>query len=129
MIEAYSRKIAIFILAGISPSFAQSPPLSGLSKLDPQTRLDQVCDIEAMNRIKRESDFRPDRAKSYASTTPKTQGDTVVAKGAAFRSNGKWYEFSFVCKGSPDHMKVLSFDYKIGKPVPESKWDDYGLWR
>jgi len=26
-------------------------------------------------------------------------------------------------------MKVLSFEYQTGKAIPESKWEDYGLWR
>jgi hypothetical protein len=56
-------------------------------------------------------------------------GHTVTGKGGAFRSKGRWYSFSFTCKATPDHMKVLSFGYKIGEPIPESKWTALGLWR
>ena len=102
----------------------------GLKKLDPETRLEQVCDYEAMRRIGREAkEFRPDRSQSNAVTEPKHDGSTLIAKGAAFRSKGQWYQFSFTCKGAPDHLTVLSFAYQIGEPIPEQKWEEYGLWK
>ncbi|EGP09698.1 DUF930 domain-containing protein [Afipia clevelandensis] len=109
----------------IDPRFAAS-----LKKLDPDTRLEQVCDLEAMNRIDRDPNpYHPDRAKTDAVSLPVHAGDTVTGKGGAFRSKGRWYSFSFACKGSPDHMKVLSFSYKIGDLIPESRWASLGLWR
>ena len=59
----------------------------------------------------------------------KVEGDTIKGKGGAFRSRGQWYQFSFTCKTTPDHLKILSFDYRVGEKIPEDKWDDYGLWR
>ena len=109
----------------MDPRFAAS-----LKKLDPETRLEQVCDLEAMSRIDREGNpYHPDRAKTDVISHPQHLGDTVSGKGGAFRSKGRWYSFSFACKGSPDHMKVLSFSYKIGELIPESKWAALGLWR
>ena len=109
----------------MDPRFAAS-----LKRLDPTTRLEQVCDLEAMNRISRDANpFHPDRAKTDVLTHPVHVGDTVRGAGGAFRSKGQWYSFSFTCKGSPDHMRVVSFSYKIGHPIPESKWASLGLWR
>jgi len=103
---------------------------ASLKKLDPQTRLEQVCDLEAMSRIDRDANpYHPDRAKTDVVSSPVHAGDTVTGKGGAFRSKGKWYSFSFTCKGSADHMQVLSFSYKIGEMIPESKWAALGLWR
>ena len=102
---------------------------TALGRLDPQTRLEQVCDLEAMKRLKQEKKFPADRAQGAASAEPKTEGHTLTATGGAFRSKGAWYELSFLCQASPDHMKVLSFEYQTGKAIPESKWEDYGLWR
>lgn len=125
---------AILIVA----QFAFAAPLlamdarfaASLKRLDPATRLEQVCDLEAMKRIARDPNpHRPDRAKTDVISHPRHSGDTVKGSGGAFRSKGKWYSFSFDCKGSPDHMRVLSFSYKIGQPIPESKWRAYGLWR
>lgn len=109
----------------MDPRFAAS-----LKRLDPTTRLEQVCDLEAMNRISRDANpFHPDRAKTDVLTHPVHVGDVVKGTGGAFRSKGQWYSFSFTCKGSPDHMRVVSFSYKIGNPIPESKWASLGLWR
>jgi len=122
--------IAIW-LAMVAPVLAMDTRFAAsLKRLDPQTRLEQVCDLEAMSRIDRDaSPHHPDRAKTDVLSHPRHAGDTVTGTGGAFRSKGKWYAFSFTCKGSPDHMKVLSFSYRIGEPIPESKWASLGLWR
>jgi hypothetical protein len=99
-----------------------------LTRLDPQTRLEQVCDREAMRRIKDEKKLPVDRAQGAASAEPKTEGHKLTAKGAAYRSKGAWYGLTFVCEASADHMKVLSFEYQTGEPIPKTKWEDYGLW-
>jgi hypothetical protein len=102
----------------------------GLKKLDLETRLEQICDYEAMQRIGRDAKgFRPDRSQSNAILETRLDGNTLTAKGAAFRSKGQWYQFSFTCKGAPDHLSVVSFAYQIGEPIPEAKWEEYGLWK
>ncbi len=123
--------VLIAVVFSAAPSLAMDPRFAAsLKKLDPETRLEQVCDLEAMSRIDRDANsFHPDRAKTDVVSHPQHNGDTVTGKGGAFRSKGKWYSFSFTCKGSPDHMQVLSFSYKIGELIPESKWAAYGLWR
>lgn len=121
--------IAIWLTA--TPALAMDARFAAsLKRLDPQTRLEQVCDLEAMSRIDRDaSPHHPDRAKTDVLSHPRHAGDTVTGTGGAFRSKGKWYAFSFTCKGSPDHMRVLSFSYRIGAAIPESKWAALGLWR
>ena len=130
-----SAAVLVFALFA-TPSLAESSKAmdprfaASLKKLDPETRLEQVCDLEAMSRIGRDAKlYRPDRAKTDVISHPQHMGDTVKGTGGAFRSKGKWYAFSFVCKGSPDHMQVLSFSYKIGDVIPESKWAALGLWK
>ncbi len=104
--------------------------LASLGKLDPDTRLEQVCDLYAMKQISRDANpYHPDRAKTDVISHPRHAGATVTGKGGAFRSGGRWYQFSFTCTGSPDRMKVISFSYKLGTEIPESKWASYGLWR
>ncbi len=102
---------------------------ASLRKLDPETRFDQVCDIAAVKAIARDSAHKPDRAVSSAATQPVIKGDEMKGAGGAFRSKGKWYQFSFTCTATPDRMKVNAFSYQIGEEIPESKWDGYGLWR
>jgi hypothetical protein len=110
---------------------AGSPRMEkSLQKLDPSTRFEQVCDVEAMARIQRDRNrFRPDRAVTGALSEAKITGHTMQGAGGAVRSGGKWYQFSFVCRASDDFMKVHSFDYQLGAVIPEDKWEDYGLWR
>jgi hypothetical protein len=111
-------------------SAADSRVERALKKLDPSSRLTQVCDLKAMEAIGRAANpYRPDRAVIDAVSNPAVSNNTVKGKGGAFRSKGKWYQFSFTCSTSPDRMKVLSFDYKIGSAIPEEKWNDYGLYR
>lgn len=100
-----------------------------LMKVDPDTRLEQVCDIEAMHRVGKGTSLKPDRAKSYISTPPIHSGDTMTAPGAAFRSKGKWYSLSFECTGTSDHLRVVSFAFKVGVPIPRARWADLGLWQ
>lgn len=121
---------AAFVLVTTSAFALKLDPRAyrGLRKLDPDVRLEQVCDIEAMERIRRESAFIPDRAKSYVISAPQHHGDTMEAPGAAFRSGGNWYRFSFSCTGAADHLDVLSFSYKLGPLIPKSEWDGYALW-
>ena len=131
-------KDKLFVLAAVMAALirpvAASPSddrfAASLLKLDPETRLDQICDYEAMKRIDDDSNrYQPDRAKTDVVSSPQHVGNTVKGTGGAFRSKGKWYSFSFACTGSPDHLKVLSFTYKIGQLIPESKWASYGLWK
>ena len=77
----------------MDPRFAAS-----LKRLDPETRLEQVCDLEAMNRISHDDNpFHPDRAKTDVLSHPVHAGDVVKGTGGAFRSKGRWYAFAFTC--------------------------------
>lgn len=100
-----------------------------LRALAPSARLEQICDYTAMTKIRSAGEHRPDRAVGYAISEGKVTDNTLVAEGAAFRSRKKWYRLSYTCKTTPDRMKVLSFDYKVGPEIPEDKWSAYGLWR
>jgi hypothetical protein len=122
--------ICVFAFSIMTQASATDPRfLASLGKLDPQTRLEQVCDLAAVDYIGRSGNFsKPDRAKSNVTASPRHRGDTVEASGGAFRASGKWYALSFKCKGSPDHLKVLSFTYRVGALIPKSKWPEYGLW-
>ena len=124
--------LALTVLAAAAvPAQAQNARFEqSLRLLDPDTRFDQVCDVAAMNAIRRDTkQFRPDRAMSSAISNTRVKGDTMEGTGGAFRSKGIWYQFSFTCTVTPDRMKVLSFSYKTGEAIPESKWANYGLWR
>jgi Domain of Unknown Function (DUF930) len=101
-----------------------------LQQLDPEARFEQICDLEAMRRIGKEAKpYRPERTIVSALSQPKVADTTMSGTGGAFKSNGQWYQFSFTCQTSHDHMKVQAFTYQIGEPIPEAKWEAHGLWR
>jgi hypothetical protein len=100
-----------------------------LKSLDPDARFEQVCDLEALKRISRDGKiYKPERTIVSALSTPKVAAATMTGTGGAFKSKGQWYQFSFTCRTSPDHMSVLAFSYQIGEPIPPEKWEPHGLW-
>lgn len=123
-----------FALAMVLPmggaAMAGTKVEGALRNLDPASRLEQVCNLEAMQKIGRDnSTFRPERAVVDAVSRSKIKDNTIQGSGAAFRSRGKWYQFTFKCSTTPDRMKVLSFDYRIGAVIPPEKWSAYGLYQ
>jgi Domain of Unknown Function (DUF930) len=125
------RRLALTISAVLllaSPATASDDRfLRSLQMLDPVDRLEQLCDFTAMKEIRKDHKaFRPDRA--VAGNEARIKGDTIEAKGGAFRSRKKWYALSYSCTAAPDHMSVLSFHYAVGEEIPEAKWASYGLW-
>lgn len=129
-VKSAAAVVIVALCASGSAAALDERLVASLKRLDPETRLEQVCDLEAMSRIDKDSTpYHPDRAKTDVVSHPQHLGDIVKGSGGAFRSKRKWYSFSFVCKGTPDHLSVLSFAYRIGDLIPESKWASYGLWR
>jgi hypothetical protein len=101
-----------------------------LMEIEPAERFIQVCSLTATSRISQDNNpFKADRAVMDASAPAKVNGDKMTGDGGAFRSKGDWYQFSFTCEASPDHLKVLSFNYHVGAKIPEEKWETLGLWR
>ena len=101
-----------------------------LEMLAPAERLEQLCDYTAMMRIRSEKkEFRPDRAVANAMAQPRADGDTLEVTGGAFRSKKKWYTLSYRCTATPDHLKIVAFNYTVGEEIPEAKWASFGLWQ
>ncbi len=99
-----------------------------LERLDPATRLEQRCDVEAMERISREqAKFSVDKVLAYAFSDPVVKENSIQADGAAFRSREHWYKLSYACKTDDEHIKILSFSYTIGSEVPQNQWDKHYL--
>jgi hypothetical protein len=100
-----------------------------LMEIDPSERFIQICSVAAADHIAKDKNpYKPDRAVMDSISPAKIDGDKMAGTGAAFRSHGDWYQFSFNCETSPDHMKVLSFNYQVGEKIPEGKWEDLGLY-
>lgn len=122
--------VALALPAWCLPANAMDARLrAGLLKLDPQTRLEQRCDAEVLDRITHDDNrYEADRVVAYAFGTPEMSEDSIRSPGAAFRSKGQWYHLKFKCQTAPDHMEVLGFGYRIGVLIPESDWSKYNLY-
>lgn len=100
-----------------------------LKMLEPTARLEQICDYTALSSIRKDSKaYRPDRAVASARAEPHIKGHSMVAKGAAFRSQGKWFAMSYSCVADSEHMKVLKFKYTVGEEIPASNWAAFNLF-
>ncbi|MFD1702277.1 DUF930 domain-containing protein [Methylopila henanensis] len=103
---------------------------AALRKLEPETRFNQVCDLAAMEKIrKNEPELKPDRMAIDALAEPERKGDTLSGTGAAVRAGGVWRRLAFTCSATPDRMTVTALRYTLGAPIPEQDWERYGLWR
>lgn len=127
------KKLCLTVLASATlalPANAMDSALrAGLLKLDPQTRLEQRCDAEVLDRISHDDHkYKADRVVAYAFATPEMAPDAIKSPGAAFRSKGQWYRLKFKCQTAPDHMQVLDFRYRIGEEIPEADWAKYNLY-
>ena len=127
--RVFGLALCVTILATAQAAAGNTRFERSLRSLAPSARLEQICDFTAMQRIRTSGKHRPDRAVGYAISSGKVTDNTLVADGAAFRSRKKWYRLSYTCTTTPDRMKVLKFDFKIGPEIPEEKWSAYGLWR
>ena len=128
--QAFGLAIGAAMLVAAQGAAAETKFERALQMLAPSERLEQLCDYTAMVRIRKGTgNFRPDRAIANATAEPRIRDNTIVAKGGAFRSRGKWYALSFACTAAPDRMTVVSFHYTIGPEIPETKWASDGLWQ
>jgi hypothetical protein len=55
------------------------------------------------------------------------QGTVIEFPRTAFRANRQWYNLSYRCEVDADAMKVVSFTYQLGGPIPRSEWKRRGL--
>ncbi|NGN39514.1 DUF930 domain-containing protein [Mesorhizobium sp. CGMCC 1.15528] len=54
-------------------------------------------------------------------------GTVIEIPREAFRANGQWFNLSYRCEVDADAMKVVSFAFNVGDPVPRSEWKRRGL--
>jgi hypothetical protein len=99
-----------------------------LGQLESNTRMVQICNLEAILQITRSGlEFHPVAVVAYAMADVVAKGDTVVANGAAFQSDGEWYNLSFRCWISPRSRPVQGFEFVIGAAIPRGDWVAHSL--
>ena len=119
------------IFAGLMISQANAASMDQtLLKLDPEERARQVCILKGIIDINRSKKLKQvDRLKTSILSQATYDGKTVATKGGAVRAKDRWYRIKFTCAVTSDQMKATSFEYEIGPEIPESDWEDLGLWK
>lgn len=99
-------------------------------KLEPEERAHQACILRGIDAVRKGSKLKGvDRVKTSILSPATFTNNVVTAKGGAVRAKHHWYAIEFTCAVTDDQMKATSFDYKLGDEIPETKWEDYGLWK
>ena len=114
--------------ADVLKTAAMAQVRRSLPTLDRSERVVQLCNIEALEQIRRAApDYEPDTLVSYAMSDPLMAGLTLSALGGAFRSRRQWYAVAFECTASPNLDGVTAFSFKLGAPIPEEQWEAHNL--
>ena len=101
-----------------------------LRLLETNARLEQLCNLEAILQIsQKETQFHPETVIAYAMRETRSDGDSIIADGAAFHSDGQWYNLAFHCRISPRQQKVSAFEFATGAAIPERDWAAHDLPR
>lgn len=119
---------AIALLCAFPAHALDARVVKQLNALAPEERREQRCDMEAMERIRKDADYKPDKVIAYTFGTPVEQGNAIRAPGAVFRSGGEWYHLKYKCETGDQGLTVMSFDYKIGEQVPHEQWEKLFLY-
>jgi len=99
-----------------------------LPLLEEETRLEQLCNLEAMAQIAAAlKQFEPDRVVAYAMADTKRAGNVIVAEGAAFRSGSQWYGLKYRCRLGADRKGVQAFELSVGDAIPRRVWEVHNL--
>jgi hypothetical protein len=99
-----------------------------IAALDPTERRIQLCDLEAMGQVEAlGKGFRPDLVVPYAMTPTRIDGSTLIAEGAAVHSGHDWLDLRFRCAMTPDGLRVATFEFAIGQPIPRRLWASHHL--
>jgi len=99
-----------------------------LKRLEPQTRLQQLCNLEAILQINRQYEgYGVDFVVAYAKEAVVRKSDAIIARGAAFHSNGRWYNLAFECQLSANQRDVARLKFKLGDTIPGDQWADLNL--
>lgn len=117
-----------YFAAGVLTDPANARLRAGMRKLADPERISQLCNIEAVEQIRRaRPDYDPDTVVPYAMADTLTQRGAFIAPGGAFRSRRQWYEISFRCQPAADFEHVEAFEFTLGDAIPPELWEEHNL--
>jgi hypothetical protein len=107
-----------FYFAEILSAEAMANARESLATLPHDKRVAQTCNIEAVGQVGNAGrGFAPDAVIADALSKSLLEGTRVLAAGAIFRSEQKWYALWFDCTLSADLTEIAAFSFRIGPDV------------
>ncbi|SER07601.1 protein of unknown function [Faunimonas pinastri] len=123
---------AAFVLAlALSPAHAATKDprvLKALMKMDPTTRMIQVCNMAVMKQTSAEKKGTTEHAMIDALAPLKISANGLTGSAGAFRRAGKWYKFAFQCTVTPDHTHATALKIDVKREIPRSEWEKDNLF-
>jgi hypothetical protein len=94
------------------------------ASLSGDERMVQLCNLEGLEQVRAwRKDLRPERLVAYATADLRFVRNTIRAEGAAIQNWQGWHHIRFSCVLSPDHERVVAFEFALGTPIPEDQWE------
>lgn len=124
------------IIPGTPEGDINAPPTPGRVVAIPRARIapkerealsgdqlrEQLCHQEAIAKISESSsDLKPDLVVSSAIDEAVTANQIILANGAAFRSNDRWYQLKFRCEANAEDKSIVAFDFLVGPAFPQEE--------
>ncbi|HRE20430.1 MAG TPA: DUF930 domain-containing protein [Rhabdaerophilum sp.] len=99
-----------------------------LGRMEGETRLVQLCNIEAMAQIDqmRTDRTHAQRVVAYARSMPQVRRSFIRAPGAAVDLGGRWMRLGYTCELAPDG-KVAGFEFRLGAEITAKDWERFSL--
>jgi hypothetical protein len=117
-----------YYAAGVLADPANAEVRAGMHKLAGSERISQLCNIEAVEQIRRaRPEYDPDTVVPYAMAGTGLQRGMFLAPGGAFRSRRVWYAISFRCQPAADLEHVEAFEFTLGDAIPHELWEEHNL--
>jgi hypothetical protein len=103
-----------------------SDPLARLSMgmVSRAERFDRLCGTELVAQLRHGS---PAYNPILFPRIEGPQGNIYDLPNGSFRDAEGWHELSLRCEVDSEAMKVVSFAYSVGKPIPKSEWKSRGF--
>lgn len=120
-----------------TPKPAEAPVLQKARKLYSENGLGGLAGVTAMGDTPRGARIaslcaselkaqlrhsKPPLEPEYLPQVMLAAGTVLVVPDGAFRAGGIWYNVMYRCEVDEGALRVVSFAFKVGEPVPRSEW-------
>lgn len=97
---------------------------TAMAGLPRELRGSELCTSELREQLRNATPpLWPDLLPAYRLDS----GNEIEVRGGAFRAGGQWFDLSFRCEVDGDAMRVVSFAFSVGAPIPRAEWTARGF--